>query len=122
MCSHAELNSSIWRTVRCCATLAALSLFGCGARPLLPTLSLHAVLVLRKGAVDARQTTTHDFGVQAQLAFRPRGRPRTRAAAASFDPQFAVPLPRQPDCQHALACEWAQLAEESTLTALGVAP
>lgn len=97
--------------------MAALALFGC-ARPLLPTVSLHAVLVLRKSAVDARQTDSHDFGVQAQLAFRPRGAPRARVA---LDAQLPIALPQQPVCQHALACEWAQLAEESTLSALGVA-
>jgi hypothetical protein len=102
--------------------LAALVSFGCGARPLLPTLSLHAVLVLHKGALDARQTSSHDYGLQAQLAFRPRGTPRTRATRSSLETQLPVALPRQPDCQHALACEWAQLAEESTLSALGVTP
>ena len=95
-----------------------LALFGCGARPLLPTLSVHAVLMLRKNAADARQTGSHDFGLQAQLAFRPRGKTR------SHNEQTLVPiaLPRQPDCQSTLACEWAQLAEESALSALGVTP
>jgi hypothetical protein len=108
------------RTRLCGVVLAALALFGCGTRPLLPTLSLHAVLVLHQAAMDARQTSSHDVGLQAQLAFRPRGAPRTRAAR--FDSQLAVALPKQPDCHHALACEWAQLAEESTLSALGVEP
>lgn len=95
-------------------------LVGCGAQPLLPTLSLHAVLTLRESAVDARQTGSHDFGVQAQMAFRPRGRPRAEGPPRAA--QLPLALPRTPDCQSALACEWAQLAEESTLSALGVGP
>lgn len=106
----------------CFVALAAHALCGCGARPLLPTLSLHAVLVLHQQAMDARQTRSHDIGLQAQLAFRPRGAPRTRGARVSRDAQLPIALPQQPDCQHALACEWAQLAEESTLSALGVGP
>jgi hypothetical protein len=95
---------------------------GCGARPLLPTLSLHAVLTLRQNAAQARQTGSHDFGLQAQLAFRPRGRARPSSEEAPLTAQLPIALPRQPDCQYTLACEWAQLAEESTLTALGVGP
>ncbi|HET8939547.1 MAG TPA: hypothetical protein VFN67_39175 [Polyangiales bacterium] len=105
----------------CSVAPAALALLGCGARPPLPTLSLHAVLVLRQAAMDAQQTSSHDFGLQAQLAFRPRGAPRTRGARVSRD-ALPIALPETPDCQHALACEWAQLAEESTLSALGVSP
>lgn len=101
--------------------VAVLSSLGCGARPLLPTVSFHAVLTLRESAEGARRTGSHDFGVQAQLAFRPRGRAQVRDERAAFAGQ-AIALPRQPDCQYALACEWAQLAEESTLTALGVGP
>lgn len=109
--------------VACCvAGLCALLSVGCGARPLLPTVSLHAVLTLRQSAVDARQAGSSDFGVQAQLAFRPRGRARVSDERVPFAGQAPIALPRQPDCQYALACEWAQLAEESTLTALGVGP
>lgn len=97
-----------------------LALLGCGARPVLPTLSVHAVLTLRQSADAGRQTGSHDFGVQAQLAFRPRG--RARAEQAPLSAQLPLALPRSLDCQYALACEWAQLAEESTLTALGVGP
>ncbi|HTU59875.1 MAG TPA: hypothetical protein VMF89_15595 [Polyangiales bacterium] len=100
--------------------LVPLAMLGCGARPLLPTLSVHAVLTLRQSAIDAEQTGKHDFGVQAQLAFRPRG--RARAEQPPLPGQVPIALPRSPDCQYALACEWAQLAEESTLTALGVGP
>ena len=107
---------------RCCIALGALALLGCSARPLLPTLSLHAVLVLHQQAMDAQQARSHDVGLQAQLAFRPRGAPRTRGARVSRDALLPIALPQQPDCEHALACEWAQLAEESTLSALGVAP
>jgi hypothetical protein len=77
------------------------------------------VLTLRKSAVDTRQTGSNDFGVQAQLAFRPRGGARAQADNLA---QLPIALPRQPECQYALACEWAQLAEESALSALGVAP
>jgi hypothetical protein len=94
---------------------------GCGWRPPLPTLSLHAVLTLREGSVaTTKQTGTSDVGLLAQLAFRPRETPRAGDAAQSA--QLPIALPRPPDCQHALACEWAQLAEESALSALGVGP
>jgi hypothetical protein len=93
---------------------------GCSGPPLLPTLSVHAVLTLRQSALDARQTGSSDFGVQAQLAFRPRGRASSEPVPLAG--QVPIALPRQPDCQYALACEWAQLAEESTLSALGVGP
>jgi hypothetical protein len=104
----------------CALRIAVLGLLGCGERPLLPTLSVHAVLTLRQSAVDARQTGSHDFGVQAQLAFRPRGRDRSESVPLAA--QIPIALPRQPDCQYTLACEWAQLAEESALSALGVGP
>lgn len=100
--------------------LVLLAVLGCGAKPLLPTLSVHAVLTLRQSALDMQQTGSHDLGVQAQLAFRPRG--RARADQPPLPGQVPIALPRSPDCQYALACEWAQLAEESTLTALGVGP
>ena len=99
---------------------ALLGLLGCGARPLLPTLTVHALLTLRTSAVDSQQTGSHDFGVQAQLAFRPRG--GARGQQAPLAAAMPIALPRSPDCQYMLACEWAQLAEESTLNALGVGP
>jgi hypothetical protein len=118
MCRHAL--KVFWGAATCPLHVAVLSLLGCGERPLLPTLSLHAVLTLRQSAVDARQTGSSDFGVQAQLAFRPRGRNRTESVPLAA--QSSIALPRPPDCQYSLACEWAQLAEESTLSALGVGP
>ena len=116
---YAESDSSL-KVMQPVLLLSLLAALGCGARPLLPTLSVHAVLTLRRSAVDAQQTGSHDFGVQAQLAFRPRG--RARAEPLPLAGQVPIALPRSPDCQYALACEWAQLAEESTLTALGVGP
>ena len=106
------------RCARRVLLVVVLGSVGCATRPPLPTLSLHAVLTLRQNAAQTRETGSHDFGLQAQLAFRPRG----RARAITEEAQIPIALPRQPDCQYALACEWAQLAEESTLSALGVGP
>lgn len=101
--------------VAACACLA-----GCALAWPLPTLRVHALLTLRQRATDTKHTGSHDFGVQAELAFRPRRRARTDPRLPA--PRAAIALPRQPDCQHALTCEWAQLAEEATLSALGVSP
>lgn len=117
LCAEPGLPLKLAQIVLLLVLLAAL---GCGSRPLLPTLSVHAVLTLRQSAVDLQQTGSHDFGVQAQLAFRPRG--RARGEQLPLAAQLPIALPRSPDCQYTLACEWAQLAEESTLSALGVGP
>lgn len=106
-----------WAT--CSLIVAACALLGCGTRPLLPTLTLHALLTLRQAAKDTRQTASHDFGLQARLVFRPRSKPRPLQPRAA---QLPIALPQPPDCQYAIACEWAQLAEESALSALGVSP
>jgi hypothetical protein len=116
MCLFVETGALL----RCALVVVPSLLLGCAARPLLPTLSVHAVLTLRQRAADLEQTGSHDFGVQAQLAFRPRG--RARGEQLPLAAQLPIALPRSPDCQYALACEWAQLAEESTLNALGVGP
>jgi hypothetical protein len=105
--------------------LAALSLgaSACTARPLLPTLSLHALLVLHQAALGGdRPERSRDLGLQAQLSFRPRHKPHPRVRQTSVALPMVMPLTAASDCQHALLCEWAQLAEESTLAALGVTP
>jgi hypothetical protein len=88
----------------------------------LPTLSIHALFTLRQGAVDARPKASNDFSVQAQLSFRPRGKPHPRVPRGAEPLPMSMPLPVAPDCQQASLCEWAGLAEESTLSALGVSP
>jgi hypothetical protein len=102
------------------AVLGALGIVSsaCGARPLLPTFALHGVLILHRADGDAKQAGSHDVGLQAQISFRPRG----AARAPAVSPLLPIPLPMLPDCEYSLACEWAQLAEESALSALGVGP
>jgi hypothetical protein len=116
------LEMSRRSALRCVVTACAVSASACGTRTLLPTLSLHAVLVLRQGALDARPKASNDFALQAQLSFRPRGRPHPRLPQGTAPLPMSMPLAVAPDCQQAVLCEWAELAEESTLSALGVSP
>lgn len=88
------------------------------AHELVPALSLHAVLVLHRRAQDV-VGRGQDYALTAQLAFG-GVRPRKREFAGELEP-----LPRMTDavaCEETALCEWARMAEESALVALGVEP
>ena len=93
----------------------------CSARELVPSFSLHAVMVLRRR--DREEVARgRDVAVTAQLAFR--GRRTTAQPLAASDER---PLPRLSPlsaavCEETALCEWSRMAEESALAALGVKP
>lgn len=104
--------------------LVALGLYAgaCGCTRLtLPTLSLHAVVVLHDGAKSDQQERGRDVAVQARLLFRAR---TSRQPMLLFDSatSYASTLPMLQNCPHTLLCEWAELSEESALMALGITP
>ena len=93
---------------------------GCSAHELVPALSLHSVLVLHRR--DQEQAARgHDFALTAQLGFG-GGRRRTRDHAGELEPLPRTAVQSAPACEEIALCEWARMAEESALAALGVSP
>lgn len=84
----------------------------------MPALSVHAVTRLAQRRTDDAQVRGRTVSVTVQLAFALAGQTPARAAPA-LQP-WAATSPE--DCEPRALCEWAWLAEEATLTALGVAP
>ena len=93
-----------------------ISLSAC-ARPLLPTLSVHAILVLHHAASD-QAARGHQLSVLAQASFRARRQATPRQALGTR----RQPLPMLPNCDQSVLCEWETLAEEAALAELGVSP
>jgi hypothetical protein len=102
--------------------LFVMGLTACTGQGLLPTLSVHAVTQLEQRTKTAERRSGRDVAVSVQLAFATsRRNPRSQRLGSE--------LPWQPsaaaddvECEHAALCEWAWLAEESTLAALGLQP
>ena len=108
--------SLVW--CACACSCAA----GCSARELTPALSVHTVLVLHQRAAAAREHRRgHDVAVTAQLAF---GGARPQRHAAAVRERALSPLAGDSSvaCEESALCEWARMAEESALAALGVRP
>jgi len=93
---------------------------GCTAHELVPALSLHAALVLHRRDQDARERS-RDTALSLQLAFGgARARPH---AVARREPELSpLAQERAPACEETALCEWARMAEEAALDALGVRP
>ena len=100
--------------------LLSLCASGCSAHELIPALSLHAVLVLQRRGQD-RSARGRDFAVTAQLAFG-GARPRATEVASELERMPRVMPKSTPACEETALCEWARMAEESALSALGVSP
>lgn len=96
---------------------------GCVGRVALPTVAVHGVTWLQqRAASDRSQQRGRDYALTVQLAFATFGR-STRPRHETLLQPSAAYAPIDPgSCEQAALCEWAWLSEESTLTALGVAP
>jgi hypothetical protein len=103
--------------------LTCASLLGCGVHIPLPTLSVHALSQLTRSRQATETRRARDFLVLVQLTFETPAaharRPRTTLERELLSAGLE-PLPGT--CEEAALCEWASLAEEATLSALGVAP
>lgn len=93
---------------------------GCTARTLVPSLSVHGVAVLHRRAQLTQGQRAADFALQLGLTFAADPPKRARAALDDVATR-AMPWDGEP-CSEPALCEWARLAEESALLALGVAP
>jgi hypothetical protein len=93
---------------------------GCTSRTLVPSLSVHGVAVLHQRAQLAKGQRATDFALQLGLTFANDPPKRARAALEDVGAP-ATPWDSEP-CAEPAVCEWARLAEESALLALGVAP
>src|SRR5262245_2954795 len=100
--------------------LVGLCAAGCSAHELIPALSLHAVLVLQRRDLE-RVARGRDFALTAQLAFG-GAHPRARVSSAELERMPRVMPQSAPACEETALCEWARMAEESALSALGVSP
>jgi hypothetical protein len=106
--------------------LLGLCASSCSAHELVPSLSLHAVLVLQRR--DQEQIAQaqglgrgRDFSLTARLGFG-GARPGKRDNAGELEPLPQLAAQSTPACEEIALCEWARMAEESALAALGVSP
>ena len=90
---------------------------GCSARTAIPTVSIHALAVLHQRGQLQQQRRGDDFALQVRLSFATELHKRAAEAELGVRARlWDVP------CAVEALCDWARLSEESTLTALGVAP
>ena len=108
------------RMTRGLCLLFSLCACGCSAHQLIPALSLHAVLVLQRRGQE-RAARGRDFALTAQLAFG-GARPRVKARGDMLERLPRIKPQSAPACEETALCEWARMAEESALAALGVSP
>jgi hypothetical protein len=100
--------------------LFLLCLSGCTARNAVPSLSVRGLAVVHQRDQNAHGQRAADFALQLQLTFATDPPKRARAALDDVAAR-AQPWDSEPCAEPAL-CEWARLAEESALLALGIAP
>lgn len=100
--------------------LFASCLQGCASHSALPALSIHALLTLHRRELVPQQRRENELALSVQVSFaaEPERLPGLREAEPDL---VRVPRDIEPCAQTAL-CEWARLAEESALRALGVEP
>ena len=110
------MNKGVWNGGVC--LLLGLCAWSCSAHELVPAFSLHSVLVLHRRD-QGRAVRGRDFALTAQLGFG-GARPHRRASELEPLPRLAAQSP--PACEETALCEWARMAEESALAALGVSP
>jgi hypothetical protein len=102
------------------ALIPVLFACACATRSLIPSVALHGVAVFHQRTLVPSQGHARDFALTVQLAFlnEPHRSPNP-------NDELTRPAREQPDaepCLQSALCEWASLAEESALQALGVAP
>ena len=93
----------------------------CTGREFVPALSVHAVWVLQRRTRD-EVASGRDLAVTAQLAFGGSRERRQKFAREPPSSMQRLALQSAPACEEAALCEWARMAEESALAALGVTP
>jgi hypothetical protein len=97
--------------------------FGCGTSFPLPSLSLHALSQLTRSRSSTETRRARNFLLLVQLTFQTRAANTRRPRTPLELDLLSIGWEALPDaCEDAGLCEWARLAEESSLSALGVAP
>jgi len=96
---------------------------GCGMHGLSPTLSIHGLARIKQRARLPEQRRTQDFAITVQLTLANA----RRATSPAPDPADLASVNARPPrndvgCEQTALCEWAWLAEEAALVALGIAP
>jgi hypothetical protein len=102
------------------ALIPVLFACACVTRSLIPSVAIHGVAVFHQRALVPSQGHAQDLALSVQLAFltEPHRLPNPNN-------ELIRASQTQPDgepCLQSALCEWASMAEESTLQALGVAP
>jgi hypothetical protein len=92
----------------------------CATRSIVPTVSLHGVMVVHQRALVAEGGHARDYSLSLQLAFLTE--PHRARNPNDELVRAARPKPDGEPCMQQALCEWESLAEESALQALGVAP